>query len=248
MAPKDLKQGAIAVLAVAVASTIPAIALAYVLPADAIFSTMARKRVEIDFKTLVAEGTYQAGGGPPVSIWEVMIPGRVRRIERKSKEATEITLIKENKRWSYRIGEKAAPSAKAPPDIVLTFLGANDKDPGGARGSAFLRSRGIDESTVSLSRLDKRAAYVIGAKPWEANKPQLWVDKEYYLPCRLIEVDKQSGSITDTRFLGYGSAVTGEWYPQKIEVWKDGNLVESTTYTSARLNEEVNDDLLKPPS
>src|SRR5258708_3299970 len=218
MAPKERILGVVALIAV---SALPAIALAYILPAEAILSTMARRRAEIAFSTLVAEGTYQASGGPTATVWEVLVPGRVRRVERKRPASPEITLIKETKRWSYKLGEKSPAPTKGPSDLFLVFLGASDKDPGGGRGSAFLRSRGIDESVVSLSRLDKRASFVIGAKPWESKKPQLWVDKEFFLPSRLVEVDKQSGSITDTRLLGYGSAATGEWYPQRIEVWKD---------------------------
>jgi hypothetical protein len=248
MAPKERKLALVVrVLAVIIASTLPAIAFAYVLPAEAILSTMAKRRAEIAFNTIVAEGTYQPSGGASANVWEVLIPGRVRRIERKTPQVTEIQLMRETKRWAYKLGDKGVAGQKFAGDLLLTFLGANDKDPGGSRGSAFIRARGIDESVVSLSRLDKRACYVIGAKPWETKKPQLWVDKEFYVPARLIEVDKQSGAVTDTRLLGYGSAVTGEWYPQRVEVWKDGNLVETTTYSSARLNEEVNDDLLKPP-
>jgi hypothetical protein len=232
----------------ALGSIVPAIALAYVLPAEVVLSTIAKRRADIAFTTLIAEGTSQKGSSPPETIWECVIPGRAHRIERKGSQGTEVTLSTTSKRWTFRLGEKATPGVKSAPDLILTFLGASERDSGGSRGSAFLRSRGIDESVVSMARLDKRANFVIGAKPWDLKKPQLWVDKEYFLPSRLIEVDKQTGSVTDTRLLGYGSAVTGEWFPQKVEVYKDGMLVETVTYSSARLNEEVNDELTKPPS
>jgi hypothetical protein len=233
---------------VAAMAIIPVVALAYVLPAEVVLATIAKKRADIAFSTLIAEGTYQKGSSPPETVWECVVPGRAHRIERKSGAGTDVTLSTSSKRWSFKLGEKPAPATKSPPDPILVFIGASEKDPGGSRGSAFLRSRGIDDNVVSLARLEKRPNFIIGAKPWEPKKAQLWVDKEFYLPSRLIEVDKQSGSITDTRFLGYGSAATGEWFPQRIEVYKDGALVETTTYSSARLNEDVNDELIKPPS
>lgn len=241
------RKSVIAAALIATAITLEPLAFAYILPAEVILSTMAKRRAEIAFTTIVAEGTYQRGSGPPLAVWEAIQAGLAYRRERKGPNGTEVALTTQSRRWTFKLGEKAPPPVKIAGDLFLTFIGASEKDSGGARGHAFLRALGIDESVVSLARLDKRVAYIIGAKPWEPKKPQLWVDKEFFVPTRLIEVDKQ-GSVTDTRLLGFGSATTGEWYPARVEVWRDGNLIEATNYSSAQLNEEVAEELLKPPS
>jgi hypothetical protein len=221
----------------------PALALGYILPAEPILAGIAKRRSEIAFVTLVAEGTHQKVDGPVLAVWECIRAGKAHRIERKGGQNTELTMVIPGKRWTFKLGERASAPVKIPGDLMFSFLGTTEKDPGGQRGLAFLKARGIDDSMVSLARFDRRVSYVIGAQHWEVTKPQLWIDKELSVPTRLIEVDKQSGAITDTRLYGFGSAVTGEWFPQRVEVWRNGSLAETTTYTSARLNEEVNEDL-----
>jgi hypothetical protein len=205
-----------------------------------------RRRAEIGYTTLIAEGTYQRGDAPAMQVWEGLRANRAHRIERRDGTNTEVTLTIPGKHWRFKAGERAPAPARSAGDLMFTFFAHTERDNG--RTSAFLRAHDIDENVVSLSRLDHRVAYVIGAKPWETNKPQLWIDKELLAPIRLIDVEKSSGAVTDTRLLGVGSPVSGEWYPQKIEVWQNGKLVESTTYTKIRLNEEINEDLFKPPS
>lgn len=238
---------AIALLGAGAVVTLASSAFAYILPAEAILNAVARRRAEIGFSTIVVEGTFQRGdGGPSLQVWEAIKANRAHRAERRDGTNTEVALTLPGKHWSFKAGERAGAAQKWPGDLIFTFFGSTEKD--SARTSQFLRAHDIDENVVSLSRLDKRVAYVIGAKAWEENKSQLWIDKDLNLPIRLIQVDKNSGAVTDTRLLGVGSAVTGEWYPQRIEVWQNGKLVEATTYTSARLNEEVSEDLFKPPS
>lgn len=221
-------------------------AFAYILPSEAILSAVARRRSEIGFSTLVAEGTFQRGDGPSLVVWEAIKANRVHRIERRDGTNTEVTLTVPGKRWAFKAGERAPAAQKWPGDLLFTFFGSTEKD--SSRTSQFLRAYDIDDNVVSLSRLDKHVAYVIGAKAWETNKPQLWIDKDLFLPIRLITVDRGSGAVTDIRLLGVGEAITGQWYPQRIEVWQNGKLIESTTYSSARLNEEVSEDLFKTPA
>lgn len=235
------------VVATAALVLVPSTVLAYLLPAEVILSNVAKRRSDIAFSTIVVEGTYQRGDAAPVPVWEVIKEGKVHRIERRAPGATEIVLTVPGRRWTYKLGEKPGAASKIPSDLVFHFLGSTDKDAGGQRGITFVRQRGIDDNEVSLGRFEDRPVYIIGAKPWETNKPQLWIDKALSAPVRLIEVDR-SGSITDTRLYGIGSELTNEWFPRRIEVWRDGKLVESSTYTKAELNAEVGDDLFRTPS
>lgn len=222
-------------------------ALSYLLPAEAILASVANRRDAIGFDTLVAEGHYQKGNEAPIPVWEVIRANKAHRIERKREGNTEITLTSGGRRWRYQLGEKGAAPSKADADLVLTFLANTDKDPGASRAVTFCKRLGIDLDTVSMGRLDKRPAFIVGAKPWEPNKPQIWIDKQYRVPVRLIQVDA-SGQVTDTRLYGYGSPATSEWYPNRIEVWQNGQRAEVTIYDRAQLNLPVDDKLLSPPS
>lgn len=220
-------------------------ALAYVLPAEAILSSVARRRESARFTSLVLEGIRRKGGSNTAEerVWEAIVPGAGHRIEIRGPEGTTVILTAGTRRWTWREGERPTQT-KVRPTLVTAFLGDTD----GKREAGFLAAYGIDSEVVSLSRLEKQIAYVIGAKPWELDKPQLWIDKNFRVPVRLIEVDPKSRELVDTRLIGYGSAQTGEWWPRQIEVWKNGQLLEETTYTEAKVNEPVDPALFKPPA
>jgi len=76
---------------------------------------------------------------------------------------------------------------------------------------------GVDQATVTLSRLGRRAAWVVGAKPQELQKPQLWFDKETSRPIRVIA--KWGGQTWDIRFDDPAAIATGGRHPRVVEVW-----------------------------
>lgn len=227
----------------------PIVARAYVLPGDAILASVAKRRQTLGFNSLVLEGHRGTADAPnKEKVWLAIRPGLGYRLEAKSGEQTDVTLVLGKKIWTYMEGGPAGAGERLRADLVRDFLGSTDKDSGGKRGLAFLDAYGIDDEQVHLGRLEGRVAYVIGAKAGDMSKPQLWIDKDLRVPIRLIEVDKASKKITDTRLLGYGSAQTGEWYPRKIEVWRDGQLISRTTLDVAKVNTPVDDGLFKKPT
>lgn len=234
-------------LTLAAAVAAPAVALAYILPADAILSSVAARRARIDFSTLVAEGTRQNGDGVRIPVWEGIRAGKAHRIEHRGPDQTDVILTVDKKRWRFTLGQPPGTPERVTADLIMTFLGTPARDPGGRRGILFLKRHKIDEDVISLDRLKGRIAYVIGAKPWEEEKPQLWIDKEFLLPIRLL-TKGDDGSTVDVRLLGYGSGATGEWFPRRIETYRNGDLVESVTYDSAELNTNLDDALFEPPS
>lgn len=228
------------------------IAHAFILPAEAILSGMANRRAQLEFTTLIVEGfrtrNVQGGEQEQEKLWEAILPDKGHRAEITGPKGKQVVLTIGRKRFVYKEGERTPQVEKISGDVVATFLATVEKDPGGKRGSAFLDAQGIDSTIVSLARMNGRIAYVIGAKPWETTKPQLWIDKGYLAPIRLITVNPKTKSITDLKLLEYGSAQTGDWYPRKIELWRDGQLVETTTYTQASLNEPLDEALFRAPS
>lgn len=223
------------------------IAFAYILPAEAILGSVSKRRADIALQSLVVEGRVEVGEGAPYPVWEALVPGKARRVEHKLEGRTEVVTTVGARQWRHALGEKAGRPDIIKDDLFLTFLGAAQSDPNGQRAVSFAERLKIDTSVVSLSRLDRRVAFVIGAKPWEPNKPQIWIDKRLRVPVRLVYVDG-SGNVVDQRLLGFGSAVTGEWYPRHFEVWKNGTLERRTTYDRVLVNEPVEPNLLAAPS
>ncbi|MEQ8278074.1 MAG: hypothetical protein RMA76_28495 [Deltaproteobacteria bacterium] len=235
---------AFAIVAITACSSI---AYAYILPADAILSSVSKRRSKIALKSLVVEGTLEVGTDAPHPVWEVLVPGKAHRIEHKLQDKTIVQTTVGARRWTQTLGQAAERAKIVTDDPFMTFLGAASSDPGGKRGLAFCDRLKIDTSVVSLSRLDKRVAFVIGAKPWETNKPQLWIDKILRVPVRLVTVDG-SGNVVDQQLHGFGSAVTGEWYPRTYERYDNGTLTQRVVYDQVQVNVPVEPQLLEPPT
>lgn len=241
------RKGLVVVIALLAITTFSSIAFAYILPADAILSSVAKRRGKIALESIVVEGTLEVGPNAPHAVWEALVPGKAHRVEHKLADKTIVTTTIGARRWTHALGERAPRPEIVTDDLWMTFIGAPESDAGGKRGLAFCERLKIDTSVVSLSRLDKRVAFVIGAKPWETNKPQLWIDKKLRVPVRLIRVDA-SGNVIDQQLHGFGSPVTGEWYPRHYEVYENGTLKERITYDQVEINEPVEPALLAPPS
>jgi outer membrane lipoprotein-sorting protein len=222
-------------------------AAAYVPPAWSILEDSAARRSHMAFKTLVAEGQRTAESEVPEKIWDAILIGTGRRLERKTDKETVVQLTRGDRSWTYRPGETPQQDAPTAVDLLLQMSLSQSVDPGGARGLKFLASYGIDRTVVSLTWEDERVAYVIGAKPWEPTKPQLWVDKELMVPIRWILVDAQSGVVTDIQLRGFGSPITSEWYPREIRVLQDGKQIAKTVYDKVQLNQPLDSGLFQPP-
>jgi hypothetical protein len=85
-----------------------------------------------------------------------------------------------------------------------------------------LGRRGVALGDASLGRSGGRIAYVLGGRPRDA-KPLAFVDKESFRPLRLVASD--GGALLDTRLVGWGSPVGGDWFPRAIEVHERETLL-----------------------
>ena len=122
-------------------------------------------------------------------------------------------------------------SQKAGVDVLADLIvAAPPVDAGMAadRLIVAMKALGVNTEVVSYARFDGRVAYLIGSKPWETDKPQVWFEKDTHLPLRLVTFQKGSdGGVVklDVRYLGWGSPVGGAWYPQTIEIWRGEKIL-----------------------
>lgn len=235
--------GAASVIALA-AGIMAGPALAYILPADAVLSGSVSRRSGLGIKTIVFEGHHTVGG-KRAPLWGAIDAGRAVRMQVERDGRTQVDLLVKDRRYTFQVGGAPSPATRAKDDLLLSLVLPRAKDSGAKRALAFLKKLGIDPEQVSMGRFDGRTAYVIGAKPWEANKPQLWLDKDLRVPLRLVYLD--GATVRERRLTGYGTEVVDQFLPRVIETLDNGKVVERIEITRIDVNAAVDRDLLVPP-
>jgi hypothetical protein len=86
----------------------------------------------------------------------------------------------------------------------------------------LLSSWGIDLGTSSLGLLDGHPSFVIGAKPRELSKPQVWVNKATDRVVRVIGT--YGGKQWDIRFEDPVSIGTNRLAPRVTRIWQNRSL------------------------
>ena len=223
--------------------------LAYILPASAILESVGERRKSLGYEALVLRGRSlnPSTNISEKSVWKLIKPGHGIRTEIKGTHSTEISLLKDKKRYKFSPGVPPLKPKKLKASLELDFLASNKGDAGGKRGKALLRAHKIDGKIVSLSRMNKRIIWVIGAHEGDHESPQLWIDKDLRVPVRLIYNDEASGEKIDIRWLGFGSPQTREWHPRQIDTFRNNKLVERLVFHKVMVNPSVDADLLSIP-
>jgi hypothetical protein len=247
-------------LAAALALTVAAPTLAYLLPVPGILRRMGEKRAALSVESLEVAGTITAEG--PVADALARASGLVGTAGRSSFPA--VFRMKVPGRCRL---ELAAPDA---PPTLRAFVAARDaKITGAGRLEelpalvALLRSacallaapvqgdasdayaaalgrRGVALTEVSLGRFDGRIAYVVGGRAKDP-RPLLFVEKTLFQPLRLVAAE--GGALHDVRFLGWGSPTGGEWFPRAVEVWSGDALRLRFTTEKAAPNPKLPETL-----
>jgi len=195
---------------------------------------------------------FDAGGAPKGASFAEHIlfasPQSVRR-ESELPEGVRVEL-RDGEKLVVKQGTTVDRPARAPVDVVADFFtlgGSVTPDGAIERLQRAMRALGVNPEIVSLARFDGRIAYLVGSKPWELDKPQLWLDKDSLLLVRVVQVVKAEGgrnARTDVRLLGYGSAEGGNWFPKTIETWIDDRLARRTTTRTVDKNVPLDAGLL----
>ena len=165
--------------------------------------------------------------GAPERVW-LQAPGRLRR-ELDTDGGTTVE-VRADGRLLVKAPGKPDSTVKQGMDLLAELMTASAGHDTGAAAQKLLqgiKGLGINPEVVSYARFDGRVAYLVGSKPWETDKPQIWFDKDLMVPLRLVTFLKDGGNTVriDLRYLGWGSPVGGAWYPQAVEVWRGDALV-----------------------
>jgi len=230
-------------------TTMSSAGLAYILPASAILESVGERRKALGFDALVLRGRFlnPKTNVTEKTVWKLVKPGEGVRTEIKGPHTTQISLLKNKKSYKFSPGVPPQKGVPLKADLELDFLASTKGDPGGKRGRAFLSAHKIDRKVVSLSRMNKRIIWVIGALEGDLESPQLWIDKALRVPVRLIYGDETSGDKLDIQWLGFGSPQTREWHPRQVDTYRNDELVERLVFHKVMINPSVDAALLTTP-
>lgn len=168
-------------------------------------------------------------------------------------EGTRVQIVTAKKRMMQEPG-KPERVVRARPDLLVHFLAAGaplERAELAERLERDLKALKVNLDVVSYGRFGDHVAYVIGAKPWETDKPQVWLDKDSLLLLRVVQVEPGAGDgrvlRREIRLRGYGSPEGGSWFPKVIEEWEGDTLVKRSVTREVDKNEPLDKGLFELP-
>ncbi|MEM6730494.1 MAG: hypothetical protein AAF658_03005 [Myxococcota bacterium] len=229
-------------------------ARAYIPNAIQLLENMAARRAKLRLNDLTAQLTAELSGvdSPVEERIYIKTPERLRLVQERPDE-TRIYIEREGKRAGGP--EDALKLLKGPSTEMLSTLlmtrGESNGDRAG-RLMSLLKSAGVKVEDVTLGIYGddvRQTAYIIGAKAWEEEKAQLWIDRETFQPVRWVMYAQEDGKRAryENRFTGYGSPAGGAWFPEVIETYRNGTLLRRSQLNEVRTNESLPESLFALP-
>jgi hypothetical protein len=193
-------------------------AMAYIPPASFLLNQLADKRTKTGVRRLKVTMRCRRGQQELVEHkLYLKVSGQVRR--ERGKGAVEI--CKSGKCWLRGGGKKPH---KLPRWAYLPYLYFVEGEAKGSRWLALLQSLNLNTKVHAITRFHSRVAVVLGAKSWERDRPQFWLDKDRFVPLRLMLLEGKS--LVDIQWIEWGTKTGGDWFPAVMEIRKDGTVVE----------------------
>ena len=223
-------------------------ALAYILPAQFIMRLLADKVSRLKIEDVSMKLESQEGSESTAERLYLKRGERARLVS--GSDETVIYVENEGK-----ISDLKAGALKGRTDVLaaLLFPAGKNLDERSLRSVNILESAGIDTSVVSLGRLDNRTVYIVGAKTSESGKPQIWMDKELFVPVRsiLFTGPGATGDKIEKRYLDYANlkpkSLESEWFPSIIKTWKNDELIKEQVIVEAKTNQKLPESLFRAP-
>ena len=210
----------------------------------------ALRNMKVEQETQLYDAGGAMRGGPFGERIFFQSPASVRR-ESDAPDGARVELRVDDRVTMKQAGAPVPAGAKPTVDVVADFFtigGAVNPDQGSERLQRDLKTLGANPEIVSLVRWDGRIAYLIGSKPWETDKPQVWLDKDTLLVVGVVSIARDAGCAvrSDVRLLGYGSYEGGNWFPKSIETWIDDKLTRRSTTRTVDKNVPMDATLFDP--
>jgi hypothetical protein len=109
-----------------------------------------------------------------------------------------------------------------------------------------LNDLGVETAISSLGRVEETVVFVLGAHYPDESVTQLAVDKETFLPVRLLLVDGEAdgtGQRLDIRYLNWRK-IQDSWFPMQVMFYTGEHLVREIRVGDLRLNPSIPSGLM----
>ena len=109
-----------------------------------------------------------------------------------------------------------------------------------------LNRLGVETAISSLGRLEETVVFVLGARYPDESVSQLAIDKETYLPVRLLLVDRGTAA-ADTRleiFYRNWQKVQSGWFPFQVDFYINDHLAREIRVADLRINPSIPADMM----
>lgn len=133
---------------------------------------------------------------------------------------------------------------EGPPPRYLRYHGILMTRPRQALAD-YLRMQGVDVQVSSLGRLEDHYCYVVGARFPNEDLAQLWVDKDTFLPFRLLlpapATQPEAGPV-EIRYRNW-TFTDGAAYPMHVVMMQGHQIMEEIRVDRVRVNPVLSGDL-----
>lgn len=109
-----------------------------------------------------------------------------------------------------------------------------------------LNRLGVETAISSLGRLDERVVFVLGAHYPDESVSQLAIDKESFLPIRLLLVDREAeaaGRRLEILYENWQKVQSG-WFPYQVRFMVNGLLAREIRVAELRVNPSIPSELM----
>lgn len=181
----------------------------------------------------------------------IMAPSGFRQTRQSTTGGKEVLYLYTKKRTWVRDEGGNDQIKRTRRDVLADYFTADkpmSRWDAGERLQKSLKAMKVDVDRVSFQRFAGAVNFVVGAKPWEKDKPQVWFDKDSLLLTRIIRPEARASGKTvlvDIQLTGWGSPEAGNWFPKTLEVFEDGKLKERWVTVSADRNKNLGAELFE---
>lgn len=109
-----------------------------------------------------------------------------------------------------------------------------------------LNRLGVETAVSSLGRLEETVVFILGARYPDESVSQLAVDKETFLPIRLLLVDRgteAAGRHLEIVYRNWQKVQSG-WFPFQVVFYTNGRLAREIRVADLRLNPSIPSDMM----
>ncbi len=240
------------------------VAYPYILPARHYLQEMSKKIERLHTIRAVLRTTYFKEGNRPITYREkltIAVPGKVRLERWRRKKLEEIIVLRGNKQYLWSRASNKTVESRRHPLPQYDFFAVETR---GFRYSSIrwllqklqIRFRGTrqwhresdyrEQLRVGLAWFGMGPAVILGGASAKSRTNQFWIDKEEYLPRRVIWSSGRKKFRFDLQFLDYHRIQGKAVFPGRIELYRIGRkkrLVSKSLVTDVKVRVRVSKEL-----